>query len=67
MNLAVLCCILHGITKKCRIFRPQKSKEGEELHEKMQDESYTRPLSYTLSYTGNSQYIKGFSWIGVGM
>ena len=67
MNLAVLCCILHGITKKCRIFRPQKSKEGEELHEKMQDESYTRSESYTLSYTGKFQCIKGFSRIGVGM
>ena len=32
----------------------------------MQDESYTRPESYTLSFTGNSQYTKGFSRIGVG-
>ena len=32
----------------------------------MQDESYTRPESYTLSFTGNPQYTKGFSRIGVG-
>ena len=32
----------------------------------VQDESYTRPESYTLSFTGNPQYTKGFSRIGVG-
>ena len=32
----------------------------------MQDKSYTRLESYTLSFTGNHQYTKGFSRIGVG-
>ena len=33
----------------------------------MQDESYTQPASYTPSYTGNPQCIKGISRISVGM
>lgn len=48
-------------------FAPKRIKKEKNYTKKMQDESYTRPLSYTLSYTGNSQYIKGLSWIGEGM
>ena len=33
---------------------------------KMQDESYTRTETYTLSYTPNPQCIKGVSRSGVG-
>ena len=33
---------------------------------KMYDKSYTPSESYTLSFTRNPQYIKGFSRIGVG-
>ena len=34
MNLAVLCCILHGITKKCRILRLKNRDKQDEQQRK---------------------------------
>ena len=63
---AVSCYIRHGIIRKCRKLRAKKREKTKWTTRIVQDESYTRPESYTLSFTGNSQYTKGFSRIGVG-
>ena len=52
-------------TEACLMERLYSGKMGQKTR-KMQDDSYTRTESYTLSFTRNPQCIKGLSRVGVG-
>ena len=52
--------------KKMQDMEARKDGKTRWITRKVQDKSYTRPESYTLSFTGKPQCIKGFSRIGVG-